>query len=116
MTAAEAVALQPGLQRRFLTPEGVDLRLVLASAGQRLAAFLLDVLILFAAAIGFSIACLLTGLAIRQTSLFIVWTLGVFALRNGYFLFWELRPRGATPGKRAMGLRVAAREIGRAHV
>jgi len=36
-----------------------------------------------------------------------------FALRNFYFAGWELTPRGATPGKRVMKLRVAARDGGR---
>ncbi len=110
-----AVSPQPstGLARRFVTPEGVDLRLVLGSAGQRLSAFILDCLILLAVAIVFSLLCLFLGLATRQASLFIVWTLGFFVLRNGYFMFWELRPRSATPGKRVTGVRVAARDGGR---
>jgi len=33
----------------------------------------------------------------------------VFLSRYGYFLFFELGPRGATPGKRLLGIRVAAR-------
>jgi uncharacterized RDD family membrane protein YckC len=37
----------------------------------------------------------------------------IFFSRYGYFLFFELGPRGATPGKRALGIRVAARGGGR---
>ena len=37
----------------------------------------------------------------------------VFLSRYGYFLCFELGPRGATPGKRALGIRVAARGGGR---
>jgi uncharacterized RDD family membrane protein YckC len=33
----------------------------------------------------------------------------MFLLRNAYFLFFELGPRGATPGKRITGIRIAAR-------
>ena len=40
----------------------------------------------------------------------IIWLLGSFALRVGYFILFELGARGATPGKRAMGLRVIARD------
>jgi uncharacterized RDD family membrane protein YckC len=36
-----------------------------------------------------------------------------FVLRNLYFVLFELTPGAATPGKRAMGLRVAARNGGR---
>jgi hypothetical protein len=34
-------------------------------------------------------------------------------LRYGYFLLFELGPRGATPGKRLTGIRIAARSGGR---
>src|SRR3546814_5288321 len=46
----------------------------------------------------------------------ILWLLGFFVLRNGWFTLFEMGGRGATPGKRLMGLRVVARdgEIGRA--
>ncbi len=37
----------------------------------------------------------------------------MFLARYGYFLWFELGPRGATPGKRAVGIRVAARDGGR---
>ena len=36
-----------------------------------------------------------------------------FALRSFYFIFFELRWQGATPGKRALGLRVIDRKGGR---
>jgi uncharacterized RDD family membrane protein YckC len=42
-----------------------------------------------------------------------IWLLGAFLLRNGYFVLFELGPRAATPGKRALGLRVIARDGGR---
>ena len=40
----------------------------------------------------------------------IVWLLGFFVLRNGWFILFELSGRGATPGKRLLGLRVVARD------
>jgi uncharacterized RDD family membrane protein YckC len=43
----------------------------------------------------------------------IVWLLGFFVLRNGYFVLFEFTPRAATPGKRILALRVAARDGGR---
>ncbi len=43
----------------------------------------------------------------------IVWLLGAFLLRNGYFVLFEFTPRAATPGKRILGLRVASRDGGR---
>lgn len=43
----------------------------------------------------------------------IVFLLGGFFARNFYFIAWELTPGAATPGKRIVGLRVAARNGGR---
>ena len=40
----------------------------------------------------------------------ILWLLGFFVLRNGWFSLFEMGGRGATPGKRLMGLRVVARD------
>jgi uncharacterized RDD family membrane protein YckC len=37
----------------------------------------------------------------------------MFLFRNAYFLYFELGPRGATPGKRITGIRIAARDGGR---
>jgi uncharacterized RDD family membrane protein YckC len=39
----------------------------------------------------------------------VVFLIGGFLLHNGWFMFFELGPRGATPGKRMVGIRVAAR-------
>jgi uncharacterized RDD family membrane protein YckC len=41
--------------------------------------------------------------------LVVVWFAAMFLLRNAWFLYFELGPRGATPGKRIVGIRVAAR-------
>jgi uncharacterized RDD family membrane protein YckC len=43
----------------------------------------------------------------------IIWLIGAFLLRNGYFILFEVGRRGATPGKRLLGLRVVARDGGR---
>ncbi len=40
----------------------------------------------------------------------IVWLLGFFVLRNFWFALFEIGGRGATPGKRILGLRVVARD------
>ena len=110
--------------RQFVTPEGVDLRLRVGTAGERAAAFLLDAAIIaatlfvFVFAVGFA-AGTLASLGIEElknglgSAVFIVWLLGFFFLRNFYFVAFELGARAATPGKRVMGLRVAARDGGR---
>lgn len=111
--AAPAEDRDPSLRvREFVTPEGVDLKLTLADAGERAAAFLLDVAIIAGVLIAFSLlsvgAAILAGV---HTSEFVgvIWLLGAFALRNFYFMGFELMPRAATPGKRIMGIRVATR-------
>ncbi|HEX8388324.1 MAG TPA: RDD family protein [Sphingomonas sp.] len=98
------------LRRAFVTPEGVDLRLELGTAGARAGAFLLDLLMLLAILITVSIAVGYLLSAGRTEILLILWLLGAFVLRNGWFILWELGGRGATPGKRALGLRVVARD------
>jgi uncharacterized RDD family membrane protein YckC len=102
--------------RRFITPEGIDLRLTLGSGGERAAAFLLDVAIM---AVSLVVLTIVIGVVAASVGLEnaepwgIVWLLGFFVLRNGYFILFELTARAATPGKRALGLRVAARDGGR---
>jgi uncharacterized RDD family membrane protein YckC len=98
------------LRRRFITPEGIDLQLELGSAGSRAAAFTLDFAILFATLIAITIAMFQLSGTHGDDVLAIIWLLGAFTLRNGWFILWELGPRGATPGKRAVGLRVVARD------
>jgi uncharacterized RDD family membrane protein YckC len=103
-----------GTVRAMVTPEGVDLELKLAS--ERAAAFLIDAAIIVGVLIAFSIVVgvigVVTRLAVMAIVMVIAWLLGFFVLRNFYFIFFELRPGAATPGKRMVGLRVAARNGG----
>ncbi|MBX7248239.1 MAG: RDD family protein [Caulobacteraceae bacterium] len=115
-------------QRTLITPEGVDLRLKIAEAGQRAGAFLLDIAIILGLLIAMSLLALvgagliagLTGGDAQEGKVplgveiaAVIWLLGAFLLRNAYFIAFELSPRAATPGKRVMGIRVAARNGGR---
>lgn len=107
--------------RPLITPEGVDLRVRLATVGERAAALLIDLAIMLACVIGM---LLLTLGALSQLHgdrgdgretgeiVAIIWTVFFFILRNFYFTLMECSPRAATWGKRAMGLRVAARDGG----
>ena len=98
------------MMREMVTPEGVDLQLRLADAGERASAFFLDVLFMVLFLVAMSLLLLLltfaTGL---KTAEYIgaLWLLGFFLLRNFYFTAFELTLRAATPGKRIVGLRVA---------
>ncbi len=102
--------------RELVTPEGIDLRIVLAEAGERAAALLLDLVIILGVLIGATIALAIMGAVLNfgvGELIGVVWMLVAFFLRNFYFTAFELTPRAATPGKRALGLRVAMRDGGR---
>jgi len=101
------------MMREMVTPEGVDLQLRLADAGERASAFFLDVLFMVLFLVAMSLLLLLLTFATRlKTAEYIaaLWLLGFFLLRNFYFTAFELTLRAATPGKRIVGLRVAMRD------
>lgn len=103
--------------RELVTPEGVDLRLRVGAYAERFSALLIDFVILFGGLAVFSLICLAVFAGTQATwgneALGVVWLLAVFIGRNFYFVLFEMGPRAATPGKRAMGLRVAAADGGR---
>lgn len=103
--------------RMLVTPEGVPLPLEIADTGQRAGAFILDMLILLGSIIGVTIFLIYVSKAVpgraTQHITALLWTIGLFLLRNFYFTWFEARPRGQTPGKRALGIRVIARQGGR---
>ncbi|MBU3973389.1 MAG: RDD family protein [Alphaproteobacteria bacterium] len=115
MTAVDITADARRRQRSLITPEGIDLRLEIASVGQRLAALIIDMMIIIGVIVLFTLAAgFVFGSMTRAGEMIaVIWLLGLFLLRNGYFLAFEMSARAATPGKRVMGLRVAARDGGR---
>ena len=112
-TDARLRAAQAKKIREFVTPEGVDLELRIASASLRLGALVIDLALIVVALILFTIAMLWAGFASRSTIMLSIWMLGGFVLRNFWFIGFELGQRAATPGKRLMGIRVVARDGGR---
>jgi uncharacterized RDD family membrane protein YckC len=113
----------------MITPEGIALPLTLASRGTRLGALVLD--LMFIVLLMFGTTMVLISIA-GGTAVFaaagdgsggnamhaleflaVVWIAAMFLFRNAYFLLFELGPRGATPGKRITGIRIAARDGGR---
>jgi uncharacterized RDD family membrane protein YckC len=100
-------------RRQIITPEGIPLTVDLADHGERIVAFVIDVVIWF-----------LLTLAIYIP---IIWSIGAsggnliaisialfigFLVRNLYFVYFELAWQGTTPGKRRLGLRVIDRAGG----
>lgn len=104
------------MRRRLVTPEGVDLGVVLGDAGQRAAAFIIDWILLVVAMIVLTLIAIFGVWGVGEKSaepVAIIWLLGSFVIRNFYFIAMEMRPRAATFGKRWIGLRVVARDGGR---
>lgn len=115
-------------RRILVTPEGIALPVTVASRAARVGALILDLVIIVVLMIASSIALAQIAGGVGQAAqamqsntaagralqfLFIVWIIAMFLFRNAYFLFFELGPRGATPGKRLTGVRIAARDGGR---
>ncbi|MGV3510429.1 MAG: RDD family protein [Novosphingobium sp.] len=113
-------------RRMVVTPEGVPLPFVLASRGARAGALFLDLAMIVGAMIGATMIIAYVansvGIAFNHDSspagravqaLSVLWIIALFLFRNAWFLFFELGPRGATPGKRITGIRVAARARGK---
>lgn len=116
----------PKLDRIMVTPEGMPLNVTVASAGARAGALAIDIGIIFGLILLVTISGLLLlwafGTAfdgnLKNASgplqlLAVFWIISVFLFRNAYFLYFELGDRAATWGKRAAGIRVAARDGGR---
>ncbi len=107
--ATKALRLR-SLKRGFITPEGVDLQLELGSAGSRAGAFLIDWLLMNLILVVVTFAFIFMAVPGTGQFLMILWLIGFFVLRNGWFSLFEMGSRGATPGKRLIGLRVVARD------
>lgn len=99
--------------RQFVTPEGVDLELKIASAGLRFTALLIDLMLILAVLVAFTLFMLWVGTSSGSDMSLVIWLLGAFVLRTFWFIGFELGTRAATPGKRLMKIRVVARDGGR---
>jgi uncharacterized RDD family membrane protein YckC len=109
--------LKPPASRRrtLVTPEGVDLGIEIATAGARLGAFVLDMLMMAGGLLALTavVLIILSNLGgKRPDGVEIIWFLGAFLLENFWFVGWEMQASGATPGKRIMKIRVAMRNGG----
>ena len=131
---SRAAPVRPGRSNRerlMVTPEGIALPVTIASRGARAGALMLD--LMFIALMMIATTLILAAIAGGTAGLFaefegtsaagqafefllVLWIIAMFLFRNAYFLFFELGPRGATPGKRISGVRIAARDGGRLKV
>lgn len=97
----------------LVSPEGVPLNIRVATIGERVTALMFDLLIMFVAAIILLILCIFAfavnvNAYVTATFFLFLW----FAIRNLYFIHFELAWQGRTPGKKVCGLRVINRQGG----
>ncbi|WP_379922541.1 RDD family protein [Erythrobacter sp. R86502] len=116
-----------GRVRTLITPEGLTLPLMLATRASRAGGLIIDMIVIAAGLFAFDQIMRLVfqgvmdgaGSDPAQSSraaaefVAVVSVLVGFATWYGYFLVQELGPRGATLGKRLVGIRIAARGGGR---
>ena len=123
---AGSAAYQPSEAKRartIVTPEGIAVPMIVASRSARIGALFLDMIILILTLflVSLLLDAIMGGLsqvweeevfaensAVREF-VYVVGTIFAFFFWYGYFLVQELSPRGATFGKRILGIRVAAR-------
>ncbi len=108
MSATETIDGERAL--RLPTPEGTDVTFELAHPIERAFAYALDVLFSQIATVLLILGTLaLVGVTHSEIVLALA-LVGWFAIRYGYFVFFEIRMHGSTPAKRIMRLRVVARD------
>ena len=102
--------------REIITPEGVAITVRLADRGERVAALIIDLMVIAGVALVLAFVFFLaiwagggSGGEWLASIGMLVW----FALRSFYFIALELRWQGKTVGKRVLGLRVIDRAGGR---
>jgi uncharacterized RDD family membrane protein YckC len=113
--------------RAVVTPEGIAIPVIVASRSARIGALMLDLVILITSLIVIDIILGAIGSSVfpgfggggggtasaSWEFITIIRIVFAFFAWYGYFLLQELGPRGATLGKRILGIRVAARHGGR---
>jgi len=110
--AASADSGGKGACFALLPPEEVPLYFNLPPAGTRVTSFLVDLLVLGAIIAVVAVGAAMAGLGAGDGYLAAFLHLALFLLRNFYFVFFELRWQGRTPGKRVTRTRVVARDGG----
>ena len=96
-------------QRRLITPEGIDLQVQLADIGARIGAYVIDQIIINVGLIAAFFLIVFGGISAGPEVVVTIFILVSFFLRNFYYMFFEMGPKAATPGKRISKIRVASR-------
>lgn len=97
--------------RSILTPEGVPIEVELADHGARAGALLIDLAIIIGTLVVVGLVLAFAALAVPGVAIALLAILS-FLLRCPFFMYFELRWRGQTPGKRVFKLRVVDRRGG----
>lgn len=128
MASPPYLAAQARRQRDLVTPEGLSLPVTIASRGARAGALMIDFIIVHLTMLIVTLLLIYLAFGVLDVNwaaakaspalgalefLAVLWLLAMFSFRYGYFLYFELGPRGATPGKRMVGIRIAARDDAR---
>jgi uncharacterized RDD family membrane protein YckC len=100
-------------RRNIVTPEGVPIPVALADYSERFTAFALDWVIWTILLLAIYVPLVLVAGLSSFTLIAISIALFIgFVVRNVYFVYFEIAWRGATPGKRIVGIRVVDRAGG----
>lgn len=93
------------MKHTVITPENVELSFELAGLTVRFVAWIIDFLFMIAAFVVVAIVVSMIGVVapfVAYTFILIAW----FVIQQGYFVFFELRMGGSSPGKKIMKIRV----------
>lgn len=96
-------------QRRLITPEGIDLQVQLADIGARIGAYVIDQIIINVGLVAAFFLIIFGGISAGPDVAITIFILVNFFVRNFYYMFFEMGPKAATPGKRMSKIRVASR-------
>ena len=102
-----------GAQQVLITPEGVPLPFTLALGGDRLGAFVLDWILSKLAIVALALLAMMVNTDQGDAGwLFAIVVIAAFFVEQFYFIWFEIRRRGMTPGKQRAGIRVVSRHAG----
>ena len=97
--------------RTVLTPEGVPIEVELADHGARAGALLIDLVIIIGTLLIVGLVLAFAAVVAGGVAIALLAILS-FLMRCPFFMYFELRWRGQTPGKRVFKLRVVDRRGG----